>query len=93
MAYQLDCSCVGELELGSALISSLLELFEDPAADPIRFGEDKTFTCEFDSNVGSATLISLKHTKDEWLYHISARVNTKKDKESLVKLLKSLTSK
>lgn len=92
VAYQFDCSCTGSLQLGNALVLGLLDVFKDPAPDPIRFGEDGTFSCEFHSKLGAATLISLKHTKNQWLYHVSALVATKKDKDSLEKTLRSLVA-
>jgi hypothetical protein len=86
VAYQFDCSCTGSLQLGNALVLGLLDVFKDPAPDPIRFGEDGTFSCEFHSKLGAATLISLKHTKNQWLYHVSALVATKKTKTPWRKL-------
>lgn len=92
VAYQYDSPViVGDSQLVNELILILLNIFKEPAPNPIRYGDESTISFECSSRVGKATIIKIKHTKNEWLYYISAQVTSKKDKESLARTLKKVS--
>lgn len=89
--YEFDKAYTGDLQLGNALVTALLAVFKEPEQNPIRFGEDHSFTAEFSSNKGKAVIVALKHAKETWLYQISGSLHTKKDKEKLETVLTNIS--